>query len=91
MRIRIIGVEDCPRCRALRESYAANGQDFEYWDADADEHEAALDAMGVDNVPVVQILSDDGKVLFGSDPALYPHGLACQKLKQIMTKLESKR
>jgi len=38
--------------------------DFEVYDADAPENSDQLDAWGVESTPVVQIISEDGDVLF---------------------------
>jgi len=88
VKIRIIGVKGCSRCRSLVNSYTAQKVKFEYWDADDPLHEKALDEMKIDTTPVVQVVRDDGTVAFQSDPMIYKGGIAYCELRKIMSKIE---
>lgn len=90
MRIRIIGVDTCNRCKSLVKNYRNLGIDFEYWDGEKDELQSELDKMKINDFPVIQIL-DDNKVLWATDPILQPSGVSYKKLKIIMERLENGR
>jgi len=89
VKIRIIGVETCKNCKALVKSYEKLGVNFDYWDGDRHDFQDALDEMKIDDFPVVQIVSDDGKkVLWMTDHALYPRGVSYKKVKREIERLK---
>jgi len=69
MRVRIIKSEDCPHCKVYIPRVQSSGLSIELFDGDADENQDLLDEWKIGMVdgarayPVVQIISDEGKVL----------------------------
>ena len=87
---RIIGVKSCKNCKALVSSYQNQGVDFEYWDGDRDDLQDKLDNMNINDFPVVQIIDDNGKVLWTADQKIWPKGISYRKVKQQMDVLAKK-
>lgn len=91
MKIRIIGVSGCKICKNLAANYTAQGVQFEYWDGERDDLQDTLDKMGVYDFPVVQILNDEDKILWASDPIVQRGGVSYKKVLQIMENLSRKK
>ena len=88
MRPRIIGVKTCRWCRQLVKNYTKQKVDFEYWDGERDDLQDTLDKMNIDDFPIVQIIDDDGKVLYPYDRAIYPRGVSYNQVKKKIEALE---
>lgn len=58
LKIRLIGSEDCPVCSQLRKQYTKVGLEFDFFDADVPGYKEFLDAWGVHDMPVLQIVDD---------------------------------
>lgn len=87
MKIRIIGVKSCERCKKLVDTYNSLKVDFEYWDGEKEELQKQLDQMKVYDFPVIQLVGDNGKILWASDPLIQKYGVSYEKVKMIMKKL----
>lgn len=54
---------ECEVCEKYKKRLSAQNFSYETYDADVPENQAQLDIWGVDDLPVVQIISDVGEVL----------------------------
>ena len=63
LKVRVIGSENCDKCRQLIRQYKKVGLPVERYDADAPENQKQLDAWKIINMPVVQIVDEKGKKL----------------------------
>ena len=89
MKARLIGVSTCKNCRNIADSWRRQNIDFDYWDGDQDDLQDKLDEMKVKKFPVIQIVDDDGKVLYTWDNALYPRGVSYQTVRMQMEKIKN--
>ena len=88
MKPRIIGVESCKNCRRLKKSYENQKVDFEYWDGEKKELQKKLDEMNIDDFPVVQIIDDNGTVVYPYDQKIYPKGVSYARVKSKIEELK---
>ena len=88
MKIRIIGVSSCSKCLRLVYSYNRQKIKYEYWDGDKKEYQDELAKMKIDEFPVVQIVSDENKVLHTWDNELYPNGVSYKTVKSKMDQIQ---
>ena len=89
MKVRLIGLKTCKYCQKLLSNYSRLNIDFEYWDADDPDKQDELDKMKVFDVPVIQVV-DDGKVVWATDPVVYPKGVSYSLVKKNIDKLDKK-
>jgi len=64
VKIRVFGSSDCQTCQNLAESYEHNKISYVFVDALADDTQDLCDRHGVDELPHVQIIALNGKVVF---------------------------
>ena len=88
MKPRIIGVKSCKHCMRLVKNYEKLKVDFEYWDGERDDLQDILDEMKISEFPVVQIIDDNGKLLYPYDRAIYKRGVGYNQVKKKMDDLE---
>jgi len=63
MKYRVFGSNNCHMCKLLTSELKAAGLNFSFVDANADETQDLCDLFDVDELPHVQVLSGDGKLL----------------------------
>lgn len=71
MTVRIISKDTCVKCKSYLARLDAQGFQYSKYDADAEENQKQLDEWNVDEVPVVHILADDGKILHPFPPGSF--------------------
>lgn len=60
--VRIVGTEDCLKCRAFRQYLDVAKYPYEFYDADRQEVQSQLDEWQITEMPVLQILRQGEKV-----------------------------
>lgn len=63
MRINIFGSKDCERCEKLKEAICAADLDYYWFDVDDPYRQEWYDQKGIDELPHVEIMSEDGSKL----------------------------
>ena len=88
MRVRIISKEQCPVCQDYlsRLKYCKDFE-FEVYDADDPEHQEQLDKWDIIEMPVVQIISDEGELVH----QFLPGGISPRSLNHFISKLSTKQ
>jgi len=61
--IRVFGSDDCERCKFYLPALKEANIDFVFIDAEADENDGLCEEYEIDELPVTQIVNEDGKVL----------------------------
>ena len=64
MRFRLFGIDDCDKCNLMRQKFSEAGIVYFYVDALKPETQELCDRYNIDETPRIQLLKDDGKVLF---------------------------
>lgn len=75
MKIRLFGVENCKRCCLMKQLMHRAETPWVYVDANADDTQELCDKYGIDDLPHIQILSDNGDVLMEHIGYLDPYRL----------------
>ena len=61
--LRVFGSDDCERCKVYLPALKEAGIDFVFIDAEAEENDDLCEEFDIDELPVTQVVDDDGKVL----------------------------
>ena len=85
MRTRIISREDCPVCKDYINRLKNSNIKYEIYDADLDENQDELDKWKIKDLPVVQILKEDGEVRHQFQPG----GVSSRTINYFISKLEN--
>jgi hypothetical protein len=64
MKLQIYGSYDCEHCMMITTGLMAMNIAHEFLDANQPEHEKTLDDLNVDMLPFVQLVDDNGKVVW---------------------------
>lgn len=88
MKVRMVISQNCMVCRDVMQRWNKQSFDYETYDADRPEHQKQLDAWGITDFPVVQIISDDGSEILDKFP---PGGVSVRFIKHRMAQLEEKK
>ncbi len=87
MVVRIIGTKSCPNCNRLQQEYREAMLNFEFYDADLDEHQEQLDAWKITTMPVIQFVKD-GVIVEQMPAGPYRASLVKHKLDELQKKVE---
>lgn len=64
MKVRIIMSDECPHCVKYGPRLTAQGFQYERYDADDPNNKEQLDKWNISDLPVVQIVGEDGSLLW---------------------------
>lgn len=64
MRFRLFGLDDCEKCNAMRQEFSESGIVYFYVDALKPETQELCDKYNIDETPRIQLINNDGKVLY---------------------------
>lgn len=84
MRVRVISSDNCPICQDyLRRLQQQRDFSFEIYDGRAPENQSQLDQWRITEMPVVQIVKEDGTVMH----QFLSGGVSTRTIQHIMNKL----
>ena len=89
MKVRIIKTEKCSDCRAYIKRLDKVGFVYESMDGNDQRFSKELDEWKIDKMPVVQILSDSGELLFQFPPGSFSPLFINNKIKELEKKHDS--
>lgn len=87
LKTRILKSDDCPKCRVYLSQLEKQKYQYEVYDGDAIENQKQLDEWKVNTFPVVQIIDDNGKVLY----QFLPGNISPRVIEFKKAQLEKKR
>lgn len=89
MKVRIIKTEKCSDCRLYIKQLDTVGFVYESMDGNDPQFSKEMDEWKIDKMPVVQILSDSGELLYQFPPGSFPPMFINKKIKELEKKYDS--